>query len=153
MKPIKRVTALKPLSREHHHGLLFCWKIRKGLKNGVELERIKNYSDFFFQHHLQAHFKEEEVYVFPLLGNDHPLIKKALQHHRKLNKLFKQKEDLLKALSAIEELLDKHIRFEERELFMVIQDEVSANDLSSIESIIDKETEDVDSNWDDTFWE
>lgn len=153
MNPIKRVTALKPLSREHHHGLLFCWKIRKGLKKGVELERIKNYSDFFFQQQLKPHFKDEEIYLFPLLGNSHPLVKKALQHHRKLNKLFKQKEELLKALSGIEELLDKHIRFEERELFMIIQDEVNIKDLCSIEGIIDKEIENLDHKWADKFWE
>ena len=26
-KPLKRVKELQELSREHHHGLLLCWKI------------------------------------------------------------------------------------------------------------------------------
>ena len=41
--PIKRSEFLKPISREHHHGLLLCWKIRAGLKKGIEPERIKLY--------------------------------------------------------------------------------------------------------------
>lgn len=44
-KPIKRHTALKPLSREHHHGLLLSWKIREGLKRNIEIPRIKKYID------------------------------------------------------------------------------------------------------------
>jgi len=40
--PIKRSIALQPLSREHHHGLLLCWKIRTGLKKGIDIDRIKN---------------------------------------------------------------------------------------------------------------
>ncbi len=40
-KPIKRSVALKPLSREHHHGLLLSWKIREGFNRNVEIERIK----------------------------------------------------------------------------------------------------------------
>jgi len=39
--PIKRNEALKPLSRDHHHGLLLCWKIRQGIKLNIEPERIK----------------------------------------------------------------------------------------------------------------
>lgn len=41
-KSIKRTKALQPLSRDHHHGLLLCWKIRQGIKLNVEPERIKN---------------------------------------------------------------------------------------------------------------
>ena len=33
--PIKRSEYLKPLSRDHHQGLLLCWKIRTGLKKGI----------------------------------------------------------------------------------------------------------------------
>jgi hypothetical protein len=32
IKPIKRNKHLKWLSRDHHFGLLACWKIRQGLK-------------------------------------------------------------------------------------------------------------------------
>ena len=35
-KPIKRHKAIQPLSREHHQGLLLCWKIGKGFEKGIE---------------------------------------------------------------------------------------------------------------------
>jgi len=36
-KPIKRDKVLQPLSHDHHQGLLLCWKIRTGIKKGIEL--------------------------------------------------------------------------------------------------------------------
>ena len=37
-KPLKRNPNLVPLSREHHYGLLFCWKLKQGLANGTDPE-------------------------------------------------------------------------------------------------------------------
>ena len=42
-KPIKRSKQLSPLSREHHDGLLFAWKIRQGFENGTPLEEMRKY--------------------------------------------------------------------------------------------------------------
>jgi hypothetical protein len=58
--PIKRDKALQEVSREHHHGLLLCWKIRKGFSKGIEPERIKRYADWFYKTHLISHFEVEE---------------------------------------------------------------------------------------------
>jgi len=89
--PLKRHVGLQPLSREHHHGLLLCWKIRTGLKKGIEEERIKKYADWFFKHHLLPHFEAEEKYVFPILDAEDSRIKKALAQHRRLKRLFVSK--------------------------------------------------------------
>src|SRR5690606_578003 len=111
--PIKRNESLKPFSRDHHHGLLLCWKIRTGLKKGIALSRIKLYANWFFETHLLPHFEAEERHVFPILGNQNDLIKKALADHRRLKRLFEDEIDLEKTLSQIEEELESHIRFEE----------------------------------------
>jgi hypothetical protein len=79
-KPIKRSEFLKPLSREHHRGLLFCWKIRAGIKKNVEVSRIKKYADWFYQNYLVPHFEVEEKYVFPILGNENEFIKKPFRN-------------------------------------------------------------------------
>ena len=118
--PIKRDEFLKPLSRDHHHGLLLCWKIRTGFKKQVEISRIKSYSDWFYKNHLLPHFDVEEKYVFPILGNHHELVKKALSEHRKLRRLFEDSNDVPKNLGKIEEDLEAHIRFEER--FLIQRD-------------------------------
>ena len=150
-KPQKRAEALQPLSREHHHGLLFCWKVRTGLKKGVEVKRIKKYADWFFKNHIIPHFKTEEKYVFTVLEETDDLIKKALAQHRKILRLFKSKEDLEKNLTLLEECLEAHIRFEERTLFNRIQEVASTEQLKQIELVhADEKFED---NLTDPFWE
>ncbi|MDX1759623.1 MAG: hemerythrin domain-containing protein [Arenibacter algicola] len=121
VKPIKRHKAIQPLSREHHQGLLLSWKIRTGLSKGVSTDRIKTYADWFYKTYLIPHFEEEEKHLFPILGNDHILVKKAIAQHRRLDRLFKSTSELKKSLNHIEEELEQHIRFEERVLFNEIQ--------------------------------
>lgn len=151
-KPIKRHEALKPLSREHHHGLLLCWKIRQGVKKNVETQRIKDYTNWFKIHYLDPHFEAEERFIFPILGNDHDLVKKALAEHRRLKRLFNQETEVAKALNSIEEELDGHIRFEERVLFNEIQKIATEEEFAEVEKHHQGITFN-DDNWDDHFWE
>ncbi|WP_332006933.1 hypothetical protein [Gaetbulibacter sp. NE] len=74
-KPLKRHTALQPLSREHHHGLLLSWKLREGFKKNIDINRMKTYTDWFYSTHLIPHFDMEEKHIFPLLGNENDLVK------------------------------------------------------------------------------
>jgi len=149
--PIRRNEALKPLSRDHHHGLLLCWKIRQGIKPNVEPERIKKYLDWFWISYLKPHFEIEEKYVFPVLGNENELVKQALAEHRKLKRLFENEDAISKAISLIEEELEKHIRFEERVLFNEIEKVASSEQLLQIE--IDCSDKSFYENLSDPFWE
>ncbi|WP_242494535.1 hemerythrin domain-containing protein [Brumimicrobium glaciale] len=151
MKPLKRHESIKSFSREHHQGLLLCWKIRKGIKNGVSVERIKKYNDWFFENHLKPHFADEEKYIFPILGDEDEMIKKALTEHRRLIRLFTEENDLDKTINHIEEELDRHIRFEERELFMVIQEKATPSEMQKIAELHD-ELKFVENN-DDKYWD
>ena len=71
-QPLKRHTSIVPLSKDHHHALLLCWKITQGLKKNIDVTRIKTYVDWFWENHVLLHFKIEEKYLFPVLGNNHP---------------------------------------------------------------------------------
>ncbi len=143
--------ALKPLSRDHHHGLLLCWKIREGLKRNIPVKRIKNYTDFFFTSQLRPHFKFEEIEIFPLLDSHHPMRKRAGNEHRRLESLFKE-DASEEVFEAIEKELKHHIRFEERELFQELQKSVPENRLKSISRKEEEiRTPDPD-DWDDKFW-
>ena len=145
-KPLKRSLPLIPISREHHHGLLLAWKIREGIKNKISVDRIKKYTDWFWKKHLNAHFEFEEKYIFPILGNENALIKRALQEHEKLKELFSSsKENLL----SIENEISSHIRFEERILFEEIESMATATQLKLIESAHSEITND---DWHDEFW-
>lgn len=151
-KPLKRHQSLIPLSRDHHHGLLLCWKIREARKKDVEPQRLKAYLDFFYDSHLKPHFQFEEKEVFPLLGRDHEIVQKALGEHRRLRALFAAEKGLEKAFADIEKELEAHIRFEERKLFQEIQQTVSSSDLRALEA---KEKEMPNSDpeaWEDKFW-
>ncbi len=148
--PIKRNESLKAISREHHHGLLLCWKIRTGIKKQVEPERIKKYTDWFYTSQLLPHFELEEVHIFTLLGNDHELIKKALSEHRRLKRLFESETEIIKNLTLIEEELESHIRFEERIVFNEIQLIATEAQLLQIKKIHTEEKF-VD-NLTDPFW-
>lgn len=149
-KPLKRVKELQPLSREHHHGLLLCWKIRTGFSRNIAPERIKRYSDWFYITHLLPHFELEEEYVFSILKNDNELVKKALSEHRRLRRLFNQGINIEKNLGLIEEELEAHIRFEERVLFPEVQKVASREQLIKIAEI-HHEDEFVE-NEKDVFW-
>lgn len=148
--PIKRDKAIQPFSREHHHNLLLCWKIRTGISKGVAASRMKKYTDWFFKKQVLPHFKLEEKYLFPVLGEEHKLVKKALAEHRRLTRLFKDKKSIEKSLSLIEEELDAHVRFEERILFVEIEKAATAEQLKLInEKHVDQKFEE---NTDDEFW-
>ncbi len=150
--PIKRHTALQPLSREHHHGLLLAWKIRMGLSKAVPPERIKAYSDWFYETHLLSHFEVEEQHIFPILGDKgHPMVKRALREHRRLKRLFAAAEDFCKHLSLIEEELTAHIRFEERVLFNEVQQVSTPEQFSEIERL--HQGQPFVDDWGDKFWE
>lgn len=152
-KPLKRSEFLIRMSHDHHDGLLLCWKIRSGIQKKIEIERIKKYVDWFFENNLLPHFEMEEQDVFPVLGNDHELVKKALSEHRRLIRLFQKQDDVLKTLSLFEEELESHIRFEERVLFNEIQEvasELQQQEIMTKHAAHDKS----DCNtWPDPFWE
>jgi len=150
-KPIKRVEFLKTFSREHHHGLLLCWKIKTGFSKGVSVERMKIYLDWFFKYHLQPHFELEEKFLFPVLGNENSLIKQAIEEHKIICNLFCSTSEIEISLKKIQVELEKHIRFEERVLFNEIQKAASPENMLEIIKLHSNEK--FVENTTDVFWE
>lgn len=149
-QPIKRHEALQPWSREHHQGLLLSWKIKKGFALNVEPQRIKDYCDWFWKTHLHPHFVTEENFLFPILGDENYLVEQALDEHGQLRAMFEQKEADTDTLSQIENLLNDHIRFEERVLFNAIQEVASKAELKLLKEV---HQEGVSCEvWTDEFW-
>ncbi|MDI1355860.1 MAG: hemerythrin domain-containing protein [bacterium] len=147
---MKRIASLQPLSRHHHHALVLCWKIKKAFYTGVEVSRIKRYTDWFYHEHLVPHFDSEERSVFPVLGNEHPLIQQALAEHVQISNLFCDTTDPKNSLQQVAIDLEKHIRFEERVLFNHIQDVATPEQLVEIERCSSDEFF-VD-DFSDVFW-
>ena len=154
--PLKRHQAIVSFSKDHHFGLLLVWKIRQGLSKGVNPERISNYAAFFFKEDLEKHFKEEEQLLFSKLAVDDVLRKRAEADHLAIYTLVanleKKKDDAI-LLNQLADLLEKHIRFEERELFNHLQKAISATELELIEARISNNSKAIDEKWEDVFWE
>lgn len=87
-----------------------------------------------------------------MLGEKHPLHIRALSEHARLESLFKAEVDE-NNLQNIETELNRHIRFEERELFRELQESLSEAKLRAInnkeEMIVTPDPDD----WDDKFWQ
>jgi len=151
--PLKRNDNLLKLSRDHHAGLLFCWKIRQGVKYHIETDRMIKYVKYFWIHHLSTHFREEEEFLFPPIKDAE--VQKALDQHQKI-KTFVDKVEVAGMESEDEILLeladtvDAHIRYEERVLFPHLQEQLSDEQLEMIgEQIVDEPLTD---NFEDQFW-
>lgn len=150
-KPIKRHEALQPFSRQHHFGLLFSWKIRKGFTKEIPLERLSRFADWFYENEIKPHFEDEEKYLFPILEEGNELVERALKEHRRINRLFKDTKDPERSLHRLEEELQAHIRFEERVLFNEIQKVATPEQLAKVEEI--HEEHEKPAEYDDPFWE
>ena len=154
--PIKRSTALVQFSKDHHFALLLIWKVRQGLRFGIESQRINNYIIFFFHNYLEDHFKEEEDLLFVHLDFNNASRTVAEQDHKTIREIMEEiKTDPKNKTVSTEFInrLEKHIRFEERELFNELQNALNESDLNIIAEKMDTLHPALkEDNWKDTFW-
>lgn len=149
---MKRNENIAALSRDHHFGLLFCWKIREALKRGITTDRILPYLDYFMANHLQAHFEIEEKLL--LNGSSHALCQQAQAEHRQIRDDFKKaasgNSSLLRSLA---DRLELHIRFEERTLFPLLETLLTKTALKEIGRQLNEfEQQQQKDEYPDEFW-
>lgn len=134
-KPIKRDKAFVQFSKDHHFGLLLVWKIRQDLTKETSVEEIGRYVYDFFCDDLQQHFKEEEEFCFSKLPSSDPLRQRAESEHSQIYKLIesiRQNSEDKMLLRLFADLLETHIRFEERILFNHLQEQLNQEDLEQL---------------------
>jgi hypothetical protein len=151
-QPLKRSKALVPYSREHHHTLLFVWKIRAGIRNKVSADRMTQYFMVCHRQNMLHHFEEEEQRLFPFFEENHPMRARAESDHVLLKAKIRDIENgamTTSGLLSFADLLESHIRFEERELFKLIQASPDANRLRTAF----EENTYTETSWEDKFWE
>src|SRR5690606_37045358 len=119
----KKSKNLQSFYYKHRYGLLLCSRIQSGFMKGVAVERIKSYADWFFESYVSPQFEIETKHIFPILDNNYFGVKKVISQHRRLNRLFKNKDvnNTSRSLNLIKEELERHIRFEEKVLYQEIQ--------------------------------
>jgi hemerythrin-like domain-containing protein len=96
------------------------------------------------------HFEMEEKFIYPVLGDQHELIVQALDEHKKLKAYFETKGKDEMTFTALADLLEKHIRFEERKLFNVVQEQATELQLQTISEKSGEEQ--FKDNEADAFW-
>ena len=133
-KPLKRSKELAPLSREHHEGLLFVWKIKQGLANDAPLESICQYALWYWTNHIKPHFKDEEKVLVKYLPADNPLVMQMIKEHAQIRDLIiaLDKDPDKGSLGLLAEFINNHIRFEERVLFTYAEETLTPDQLKDI---------------------
>lgn len=155
-KPQKRHQAIVSFSKEHHFGLLLSWKIRNGLKRGVEEKRVSEYVLYIFKEDLAKHFKDEETLLFSKLPADDKMIAQAVKGHHALKQLavaIEASKNDTALLNRFADELEDHIRYEERILFNYLQENIDAEELGKIEQRLPGSSREIEEQWKDCFWE
>ena len=153
IKPLKRSKELAPLSREHHDGLLFAWKIKQGLANGTLIETLCNYTRWFWANHIKPHFKDEEKVLVKFLPPDNALVQQMFKEHAQIRDLVisLDKEPDSNSLQLLAEFINNHIRFEERQLFAYAEENLTPEQLDEIYKDLPQELQ-CNTEWKDEFW-
>jgi hemerythrin-like domain-containing protein len=154
IKPIKRSSQLQPLSREHHEGLLFVWKIRQGLENRTSMDRLKDYTGWYWRHHIKPHFFQEEKLLVPFMPTGHALAIQLKKEHDYIRELILNidREPDRHDFIRLANLLETHIRFEEREFFQYLEQHLSEEQLRDIFEKLEKHPVSSNEQWKDEFW-
>lgn len=140
-----RHPSLIALSHDHHHGLALALRCRKQALGQLKpmgvaglRERAKEFLDFFAAN-LVAHFRAEEEVLFPVLRDAVPasvsMLDELIKHHEQIRSAVLQLEagtGLAKLIFDLGDLLERHIRREERELFPLFEEHLEARKAEAI---------------------
>ena len=153
IKPIKRSKQLTPLSKDHHDGLLFAFKIKQGLKIGADIKLIAEYVQWFWTNHLEEHFREEEQILAPHLPADNELLKQMFDEHQNIEAMVHINENIPDGalLQSLAQAIDDHIRFEERVLFPYAEKAIPEKELNLIYEQLPNEKAQCE-KWGREFW-
>ncbi|MCP5064250.1 MAG: hemerythrin domain-containing protein [Ignavibacteriae bacterium] len=155
---MKRNENLINLSHEHHDGLVIALRIKKAIDKTEDYNTIVNYILHLWAT-LKNHFDQEEdnFLASKNIDQNNELIKRMLDEHQQfeqlVNKLSSKSENLKEALSDFSELLNDHIRFEERELFPYVEECLTDNELKQIGNKLEQTHQPLDKNWGPHFWD
>ena len=145
----KRHPSLVPLSREHHVALLLAFRLVHGLPpsrqaNDSPQAQARD-TVRFFQTKLVTHFRAEEQALFPLIRKTQPhaipLIDTLLAEHADMRVRVQALEqadpaELPAQLTAFGQLLERHVRSEERERFPLCEARLTVDDAERLRAAI-----------------
>lgn len=138
---MKRAEALRPLSREHLAALL----VAKKLSEATDSEEARSAFLEFWEEEGRRHFQVEEEVLLPTWSRyaeiDRGGVKRMLDEHLAIRRealRLADGEGALDEARALGALLHDHVRFEERELFPLIEEALDAKSLDRLAQAIDE---------------
>jgi len=127
---MKRHSAPIPLSHDHHKALVEARRLCRAAAGPARAARAEAFLRFFADVTVR-HFREEEELVFPSVADceeARELLVQALLEHQRLHALATQLrqqlgggDSLAGTMRQLGELLEAHVRLEERRLFPMIE--------------------------------
>ena len=124
---MRRRQALIPLSHDHHHALVEARRLRRAADGADDPSDAITAFVRFYRTSSVPHFREEEEAFFPLVidvEEARALLVQALLDHQRLHALVAALEagdDVRATMRELGELLEAHVRLEERQLFPLIE--------------------------------
>jgi hemerythrin-like domain-containing protein len=155
---MKRHDQLKTLSWEHHDGLVVAFRLQQGLKNGISLKILKKYILHVWNTALRHHFWQEEEIINPHLEQSKQglQIKKQMMadHHafRGLIDDLEQNSARTDQIGEFADILNRHIRFEERQLFPFVETNTSQTELEKMGAFLRDHHLTKRHDWQPIFW-
>jgi hemerythrin-like domain-containing protein len=138
---VKRAEALRPLSRDHHAALVAA----KALRDATEPEPARLAFLEFWREHGSHHFRVEEEVLLPGWALhaevDRPAVARMLEDHLAIRREALRLEARTVPLEELQELgrrLADHVRFEERELFELIEEALDPEALDRLATAIEE---------------
>jgi hemerythrin-like domain-containing protein len=137
---MKRVPELRDLSDDHHTGLVLARRCRKvGRPDSEPLAVVWNQMLEAFSSHLEPHFQIEEEHLLPALEaiGEASLARRIREDHSALRDLRQSEAPSRTLINHFGELLESHIRFEERQVFEPTQGRMPERALEAIAAACD----------------
>ena len=134
---MKRAPQLRDLSEDHHHGLVLARKAKLAAsgQEGSSGPEIWAEVEAVFKRELEPHFEIEESLIGEALraAGESQLAQRLVDEHEALRQfLLPRHRRTVDDLRRFGELLEQHIRFEERELFQVAQEKLTSDELGAV---------------------
>lgn len=141
---MKRHPGLRPFSDDHHQGLVHSLRLRRAAGDPGTLRETARAFLEFWREDTSAHFRREEEILLPVLARyggdvEREPVTEMLAQHARIRGLVMSLEDELdrgeirpETAREIGELLESHIRLEERIVFPAIEEELPEEALQEI---------------------
>jgi hemerythrin-like domain-containing protein len=133
---MRRHAALRGLSSDHHHALVLAREARIAAEDPERAAAVWSSLAQTFALKLEPHFRTEERFLLPALeaAGEVAVVLQTRREHEFLRALVRGVEcaDPVTGMLLFADALERHVRFEEREVFEVAQRVLAANSLEAL---------------------